>query len=256
MVCRSHSGRRKLSASDFADQPKGAPYTLGEAQAHITSTPPLGGRIKFIQQDPISYLRRLPEGDQSTASLPDTAVLIHSLHYFSSREQVSDLFKALAACKSIKRLLIAEHALAASQDDQIQHILAARTLGALSEYLDPATNTLNIRTLVTPADAKSLAGEAGWSAAAEGSFIPDLSLQDGRWEVDYVCMEERGFSKNMRSAFGLMSDREDGKQRVLAYRNEMLQKLSEMGIAQETFGKGQYLATVRCMDTWWGEFTR
>lgn len=224
----------------------------------------LGSRIRFVQNDPTAYVRSFlderqgPRAAAQSQSMPDTAVLIHSLYYFSSRTQISELFKTLFQLPSIQRLLIAEHALSVSRDDQIPHVLAAKALGALSESLDSASNTSNIRTLVTPDEIRTLALEAGWSVANEGTFTPVNELQDGRWEVYYVCSagERGGILKKIDKAFGDGKDKETEKQRVLGYREEMLQKLSDLGISSHTNGEKGYLAAVRTMDTWYGEFTR
>ena len=171
---------------------------------------------------------------------------------------MSELFKSLLQLPSIQRLLIAEHALSVSRQDQIPHVLAAKALGALSESLDPATNTFNIRTLVTPDEIRTLASEAGWSEANQGTFTPTDGLQDGRWEVYYVCSagERGGILKKVGKAFEDARDKGPEKQRVLKYREEMLQKLSDLGIMSHNVGEKEYLAGVRTMDTWYGEFTR
>lgn len=190
--------------------------------------------------------------------MPDTAVLIHSLYYFSSRTQISELFETLFQLPSIQRLLIAEYALSVSRDDQIPHVLAAKALGALSESLDPASNTSNIRTLVTPDEIRSLALGAGWSLANEGTFTPVNELQDGRWEVYHVCStgERGGILTKVEKAFRDAKDKDTQRRRILGYREEMLQKLSDLDISSHNAGEKGYLAAVRTMDTWYGEFTR
>lgn len=62
----------KLRTDDAA----GSPYTLGQAQSHL-SQGPLGKRITWVQQSPFDYLSSLP-GTDSSLNL-DAAVLAHCL---------------------------------------------------------------------------------------------------------------------------------------------------------------------------------
>lgn len=52
----------------------GSPYTLGQAQNHI-SRGPLGERITWVQQSPVEYLASLPPNDK----IFDATILAHSL---------------------------------------------------------------------------------------------------------------------------------------------------------------------------------
>ena len=107
----------------WTDAPTGAPYTLGQAQAHI-SQGPLGERIIWIKSNPLDYLSRL--GDGKTF---DATVLAHCLWYFPSPSLILSTFRALK--QHSKRLLLAEWSLVATHPDSQPHVLAALAQAAL-----------------------------------------------------------------------------------------------------------------------------
>jgi hypothetical protein len=103
----------------------GAPYTLGQAQNHI-SQGPLGRRITWVQQSPLDYLSSLflssSNSSPTSTSAFDAAVLAHSLWYFSTPSLIQSTFRALR--QHSKRLLVAEWSLLATHPLAQPHVLA------------------------------------------------------------------------------------------------------------------------------------
>ncbi|THX20253.1 S-adenosyl-L-methionine-dependent methyltransferase [Aureobasidium pullulans] len=86
----------KVVAVDPASLDYGSPYTLGQAQNHI-SNGPLGDRIIWVQQSPLEYL-------SANHTKFDAAILAHSLWYFPSPLLILNTFRALK--QHSKRLLL------------------------------------------------------------------------------------------------------------------------------------------------------
>ncbi|KAI4723558.1 S-adenosyl-L-methionine-dependent methyltransferase [Aureobasidium sp. EXF-10727] len=119
----------KVVAVDPADLDYGSPYTLGQAQSHI-SQGPLGSRITWVQQLPLNYLSSLPApASVSDGKNFDATVLAHCLWYFPSPSLILDAFRALK--QHSKRLLLAEWSLVATHPSAQPHVLAALAQAAL-----------------------------------------------------------------------------------------------------------------------------
>lgn len=168
--------------------PAGAPYTLGQAQRHI-SQGPLGRRITWVQQPPLGYLSSLPS-PSSTSSPPasetktfDATVLAHSLWYFASPSLILSTFRALK--QHSKRLLLAEWSLVATHPSAQPHVLAALTQAAL-ECRKPKSAS-NVRTVLGPKRLTELALAAGWQLESEARVQGGEGLLDGQWEVS-ACL--------------------------------------------------------------------
>ncbi|OJJ45974.1 hypothetical protein ASPZODRAFT_159594 [Penicilliopsis zonata CBS 506.65] len=178
----------KVVAVDPADLDYGSPYTLGQAQGHI-SQGPLGKRITWVQQSPLDYLSSLPS--PSSTSLPpasqskafDVAVLAHSLWYFASPELILSTFHALK--QHSKRLLLAEWSLVATNPSAQPHVLAALAQAAL-ECRKPKSDS-NVRTVLGPKRLTELALAAGWQLESETRVQCGEGLLDGQWEVS-ACL--------------------------------------------------------------------
>lgn len=210
----------------------GAPYTLGQAQNHI-SQGPLGGRITWAQQSPLEYLGSLSSPSDTKAF--DATVLAHSLWYFSSPSLILATFRALR--KHSKRLYLAEWALSAADPSAQPHVLAALAQAALEWHKHNSTS--NIRTVLAPKRLIELASEAGWQLESESRVQSGEGLLDGQWEVD-ACLSER-FE---REAMDLVkNERERGV--VLALRDAC------QASVDGTRACGQKL---RSMDVWVGSF--
>lgn len=153
----------------------GSPYTLGQAQRHI-SQGPLGRQITWVQQCPLEYLSSLPTNDNETF---DATVLAHCLWYFSSPSHILSTFRAIK--QHSKRLHLAEWSLVATQTSAQPHVLAALAQAAL-ECRKP-TSTSNVRTVLGPKRLTELAIAAGWQLDSESRVQAEEGLLDGQWEV-------------------------------------------------------------------------
>ena len=100
----------------------GSPYTLGQAQQHLKKSA-LGPCITFVQADPLHHL------SQADTQRYTTAILAHSIWYFSSPSTLSALLSSLAT--RVKRICIAEYALSSADMRAAPHVLAALTQAAL-----------------------------------------------------------------------------------------------------------------------------
>ncbi|KAF2278872.1 S-adenosyl-L-methionine-dependent methyltransferase [Westerdykella ornata] len=169
-------------AVDPAELDYGAPYTLGQAQNHI-SQGPLGSRITFVQQSPQDYLSSLPASSESKAF--DAVVLAHCLWYFSSPSLILDTFRALK--QHSKRLLVAEWSLSATHPSAQPHVLAALTQAALECHKSKSES--NVRTVLSPKRLTELALAAGWQLKSETRVQPGEGLLDGQWEVS-ACLSD------------------------------------------------------------------
>lgn len=162
--------------------PPGAPYTLGEAQSHI-SQGPLGSRITWVQQPPLDYLSSLPSPSSNESNAFDATVLAHCLWYFASPELILSTFRALK--QHSKRLLLAEWSLVATHPSAQPHVLAALTQAAL-ECRKPNSDS-NVRTVLGPKRLTELALAAGWQLESETRVPGGEGLLDGQWEVS-ACL--------------------------------------------------------------------
>lgn len=160
---------------DPADLDYGSPYTLGQAQSHI-SHGPLGQQITWIQESPHDYLSRIPASGSKTF---DATVLAHCLWYFASPSLILSTFRTIK--QHSQRLLLAEWSLVASNPSAQPHVLAALTQAALE--CRKSESTSNVRTVLSPKRIIELALAAGWSLEREAYVQPGEGLLDGQWEV-------------------------------------------------------------------------
>ncbi|KAJ5204566.1 uncharacterized protein N7498_005445 [Penicillium cinerascens] len=172
----------RVVAVDPAELDYGAPYTLGQAQSHI-SQGPLGSRITWVQQPPLDYLSSLPSPSSSESKAFDATVLAHCLWYFASPELILSTFRALK--QHSKRLLLAEWSLVATHPSAQPHVLAALTHVAL-ECRKPNSDS-NIRTVMGSKRLTELALAAGWQLESEAHVPGGEGLLDGQWEVS-ACL--------------------------------------------------------------------
>jgi hypothetical protein len=229
-----------VSGRPCADALPGAPYTLGQAQAHISQSP-LGGRITWVKQLPLDYLSSLasstPASSRSASVIKafDAAVLAHCLWYFSSP---STILSTLDALKSqSKRLLVAEWSLAATHPSAQPHVLAALAHAALESHKPKSTS--NIRTVLGPKRITDLAQSAGWELESEIRVQAQEGLLDGQWEVS-ACLSA-SFEKEVDKY--ILDERERGV--VFALRDACEASLQGTPGGQ----KG-----VRSMDVWIASF--
>lgn len=172
---------RSKTQLSLTDTSAGSPYTLGQAQSHI-SQGPLGRRVTWVQQSPLDYLSSLPFSSSNSSPLPkafDAVVLAHCLWYFPSPSLILSTFRALK--QHSKRLLLAEWSLVATHPSAQPHVLAALTQAAL-ECRKPQSVS-NVRTVLSPKRLTELALAAGWQMENETHVQCGQGLSDGQWEV-------------------------------------------------------------------------
>ncbi|KZP09946.1 S-adenosyl-L-methionine-dependent methyltransferase [Athelia psychrophila] len=223
-----------VTAVDPGSLDYGSPYTLGQAQAHLTKEgAPLHGRISWKQADPLKFLE-----DDDTKY--DIAVLVLCTWYFSSSEVLANTLSALS--KRVSRICIAEWSLSSATADT--HILAALTQAALERH-NPNSSS-NVRTLFSPAAIKSAAKETGWSAESEATFTPRDHVLDGQWEVGAVTYKSKdgtaGFSVDVEK---YVKDEKD-KSVIYALRDATLASLERVGGPK----------SVKSMDVWCASLKR
>lgn len=191
----------KVVAVDPADLNYGAPFTLGQAQNHI-SQGPLGGIIDWVQRPPLDFLSTLPSSSTSDTKAFDATVLAHCLWYFPSHQLILETFRALK--QHSKRLLLAEWSLVATHPSAQPHVLAALAQAAL-ECRKPQS-TSNVRTVLGPKRLTELALAAGWKLESETRVQPTEGLLDGLWEVS-ACLSS-SFEKESEEFVGDGRDRD------------------------------------------------
>lgn len=193
--------RGKVVAVDPADLDYGNPYTLGQAQSHI-SQGPLGHRIKWVQQLPLDYLSSLTPPSSPDSKTFDATVLAHCLWYFPSHRLILETFRALK--QHSKRLLLAEWSLVATHPSAQPHVLAALAQAALE--CRKTQSTSNVRTVLGPKRLTELALAAGWQLESETRVQPTEELSDGLWEVS-ACLSPP-FEKQIDEYVGDGRDRD------------------------------------------------
>jgi hypothetical protein len=161
-------------AVDPADPNYGAPFTLEQAQQHISKSP-VGNRITWHQALPEEFLA-------STETTWDIAVLSHCIWYFESPESLRNILTALKG--RVTHVCIAEYALHATQKAAIPHVLASIARGTLESYRNESN--ANIRSPMSPQAITQVATQVGWSLQRQCTGIPELELLDGHWEVSSV----------------------------------------------------------------------
>ena len=163
----------KVHAIDPAPLDYGSPETLREAQHRISSSSPLGGRINWIQSDPIEALKQDAE-----LGAADYVVLAHSLLYMKSAEYVGELFRAVRSDTepASRRLLVAEWGMRVSNESAKAHLYAVKAQAARP------LESGNVQLYLAPKVTRELAVSAGWKEE-EKRWIESPEVDDGVWEV-------------------------------------------------------------------------
>lgn len=222
-----------VTAIDPAPLDYGSPFTLGQAQDHLSSGP-LGPRITWVQADPIEFLNSELASDDPKPKY-DVAILAHSLWYFDSSVQVLDTLRAAAA--RAHRVCIAEYALSASEPAAVPHVFAAlaqAALGAFNPY-----STANIRTILSPTRIKELAAMVNLQHQKESLIVPHSNYWDGRWETNMV--KDKAFETEIND---LIAD-EKQSSAVRALRDATIASLGNLGEGVK----------IRTMDVWIASFS-
>jgi SAM-dependent methyltransferase len=169
-----------VHAIDPAPLDYGAPETLGEAQARISSSAFGGGRIKWRRSDAVEAVR----ADPAILKGVDYVVLAHSLLYMRSEEYVVALFQALRDATSTSaigrqrkpKILIAEWGMRVSDERARAHLLAVQAQAA-----QPLPSG-NVQLYLEPKQISELTRQTGWKKEKE-VWIKSPDLDDGEWEV-------------------------------------------------------------------------
>lgn len=168
----------RVDAVDPAPPSYGAPFTLAQAQAHISASA-VGPRVRWHQAAPEDFLAAAATKDTTW----DVAVLAHCLWYLASPEVLADILRALKG--RVRRVCLAEYALRASGGEAVPHVLAALARGMLEAHRERSTE--NIRTPLSPEGIVGAAGAVGWGLDREAYIVPEEGLLDGVWETGSVA---------------------------------------------------------------------
>jgi len=224
-------GNGSVDGVDPAPPEYGRPYTVEQMRKHISASR-LGPRIKWIRADALQYLREHPTDVEY-----DICILAHCLWYFHSTDIIATTFQLLSSV--CKRIYISEWSLYSSLPEAQPHILAALAAGSLA--CRKPENEANVRTVISPAAIKKLAGDSGLKIVKEGKVIPKEMVLDGQWEVTFVSDE--GFVEEVKE----IVENERERAVIFAQRDAMLRSVEAIDGGK----KG-----VRSMDVWCGVFEK
>jgi SAM-dependent methyltransferase len=169
-----------VDAVDPASPDYGAPFTLGQAQAHL-SAGPVGDRITWHNVDPVKFLADNPQEKW------DYAVLAHCIWYFDGPDTLDQMLAGLKGRAA--KLLVAEYALTAREKAAVPHVMAAVARATVEAH--NKSSAANIRCLLGPLNIKDAAARGGWALDGEDVIVPDVALLDGSWEIGTV--KSKGF---------------------------------------------------------------
>lgn len=166
-----------VDAVDPGSLDYGAPYTLGQAQAHL-SAGPIGQRIRWHRAMPEDFLAQTADEGKTW----EVAVLAHCIWYFKSASVLESILVALKG--RVQRVCIAEYALHATQLAAVPHMLAALVRGTLECH--KVESKENIQALQGPDSIRQVAEKVGWSVHHDSTVVPEQGLLDGYWETRTV----------------------------------------------------------------------
>lgn len=203
------SGR--VLAVDNSHAEYGRPVTLGKAHAYIKSST-LGSHIEFLRStDVLDPHINFPDNTF------DWAVFSHSPWYMSSPQELSQLFARVRPWA--RRLGYAEWDARAWHLQQLPHLLAA-LVQAQAHRVAPQTSTANVRTLILPEQARSLAAKADWSITAEQILDTSIPLGYGKtWEIHKAI--------DMAAALMAADDVAEDLRRLLALGQRLLCRMAQ-----------------------------
>lgn len=167
-----------VDALDPAPPEYGSPFTLAQAQGHISQSQ-VGDRVTWHRATPEAFL-----ADQGERRW-DVVVLTHCIWYFQSPNVLSNILQALRG--RVDKICIAEYALRATKHTAVPHVLAALARGMLEAHKSQSSQ--NIQTLLSPESIGQVAEQEGWMPCAKTFLIPGEALLDGSWEVGSVISD-------------------------------------------------------------------
>lgn len=212
-----------ITAVDPGAPDYGAPFTLAQAQSHL-SAGPIGPLVTWHRADPVEFLAANADAQW------DVAVLAHCIWYFSSEDTLRQILAALKG--RVARVCLAEWAMHATEPAAAAHVLAALARATFEAHRVDSDE--NIQTPASPRVIKEIVGQAGWKVETEGTVVPEVELADGFWETGTVV--GKGFVEDF--------EKEIKDERVKA----VLASARDATIAAADAAGGA--KKVRCMDVW------
>ena len=205
------SGR--VLAVDSSAAEYGRPVTLGESHAYMRSSI-IGNRVAFLlSTDLLDPSLNFPE------QTFDLAVFSHSAWYMSSLTELYELFARVRPWA--KRLGFAEWDIRPRCIRQVPHMLAV-LLQAHVQRTCPQTLGANVRSLILPEDARSIAEKAGWKIMQEQVVDTSIQLGYGKsWEIHQALAMTEQLAGSDRHVLS-----EDAKATLVA-EARLLQRLSD-----------------------------
>lgn len=222
-----------VDAVDPAPANYGAPFTLAQAQQHISDNSEIGNRITWHRASPEEFLRGREEEEEEKTW--DVAILTHCIWYFKSPSVLGAILDALKG--RVQKVCIAEYALRATEAKAVPHVLATLARGTLEAHKSKSSQ--NIQTPLSPNGIRNVAKAGGWTLEGESWLVPEEGLADGYWETSAVVSES--FQREIDT--GVDSDRV--KVVLESARASVLAAVEAAGGVKST----------RTMDVWAGVFS-
>lgn len=229
-----------VDACDPAPPDYGSPFTLAEAQEHISESE-IGSRITWYRGKPWEPAGPDQQGTAVSERKWDVVVLAHCVWYFKGRDELSNILGDLKSrVAEGGKVCIAEYALHATEKAAWPHVLAALAQGTL-QALRIEESQENIQTPLSPHQIKRIAHDQAWRLDHEAVLVPEDGLLDGSWEAGSIVSED--FLGEVEKAVA----REDWKSDAMlkAMRASVLVAVEAVGGVKKT----------RTMDVWTGVFS-
>lgn len=229
-----------VDACDPAPPDYGAPFTLAEAQKHLSGSE-IGSRITWHRGKPWEPAAPDQEGTAISERKWDVVVLTHCIWYFKGRDELSHILRDLKSrLTEGGKVCIAEYALHATEKAAWPHVLAALAQGTLQALRSEESHE-NIQVPLSPHQIKLLASDQAWRLDHEAVLVPEDGLLDGSWEAGSIASEH--LLREVEQAVA----KEDWKSKEMlkAMRASVLVALEAIGGVKKT----------RTMDVWTGVFS-
>lgn len=229
-----------VDAYDPAPPDYGAPFTLAQAQEHISQSE-IGSRITWHREKAWETAVSGAGGKAAPEGKWDAVVLAHCVWYFKGRDELADILRDLQSkVKKDGKVCIAEYSLHATEKAAWPHVLAALAQGTMQALRSEGSDD-NIQTPLSPHQIKHIAHEQAWKLDHEALLVPEDGLLDGTWEAGSVASE--GFLREVEQAVA----REDWKSVAMlkSMRSSVLAAVEAIGGVKKT----------RTMDVWTGVFS-